>query len=34
MGHRLGSYRGQLELAAQLADAFLHHATVESQEVV
>ena len=26
--HRLGPHRGQLELAAQLADAFLHHAGV------
>ena len=26
--HRLGAHRGQLELAAQLADAVLHHAGV------
>ena len=26
--HRLGPHRGQLELAAQLADAVLHHAGV------
>ena len=26
--YRLGPHRGQLELAAQLADAFLHHAGV------
>ena len=32
-GHRLGSYRGQLELAAQLADAFLHHATVHHPHI-
>ena len=27
-GHRLDAHRGQLELAAQLADAFLYHAGV------
>ena len=32
-GHRLGSYRGQLELAAQLADAFLNHATVHHPHI-
>ena len=30
-GHRLGAHRGQLELAAQLTDAFLHDAGVDDR---
>ena len=30
-GHRLRAHRGQLELAAQLTDAFLHHAGVDDR---
>ena len=30
-GYRLGAHRGQLELAAQLADAVLHHAGVDDR---
>ena len=30
-GHRLGAHRGQLELAAQLTDAFLNDASVDDR---